>query len=211
FRAASAVRGERAIHAKGKTFTGTVDIPGGAGVGLALFDEPQRYDAVIRFSRAVGLPDLVPDFLGLALRLLDAGGPGEHQDLVMDTGAAPPVLRNLPLPARNLMGSTYSTLLPFGAEGRRLLVGAQPWAGPRVTSLERLVDVLPVRLRLVVAFQTGPWRPVGEVVCRAEMPAPVGRQVRFSPYQDGGDLVPVGRINAWRKGAYEASHVGRDA
>lgn len=211
FRVASRVRGERAIHAKGSTFAATVQVRGSLGLGLPLLDEPARYHAVARFSRAVGLPDALPDFLGLAVRLMDAGGPGEHQDLLMDTGAVPPVLRNLPLPSRDLLGSTYSSLLPYDICGRRRLLGAQPLEQRTVRSLATLERELPFRMRLVVATQTGAWQPWGELRCDAVLPAPAGRQVRFSPHRGGGGLVPVGRLNDWRRGAYEASHVGPDA
>jgi hypothetical protein len=211
FAVASRVRGERAIHAKGSTFTGTVQVSGGLDLELPLLDEPARFDAVVRFSRAIGLPDALPDFLGLAVRLVDAGGPGEHQDLIMDTGAVPPVLRNLPLPARDLLGSTYSSLLPYDVGGRRRLLGAQPLERRSARSLSRLEQELPFGLRLVVATQRGSWQPWGELRCEAVLPAPAGRQVRFSPHRGGGGLVPVGRLNDWRRGAYEASHVGPDA
>lgn len=210
FRVASRVRGERAIHAKGSTFAATVQVCGSLGLGLRPLDEPARYHAVARFSRAVGLPDALPDFLGLAVRLMDAGGPGEHQNLLMDTGAVPPVLRNLPLPSRDLLGSSYSTLLPYAIGGRRRLLGAPPLDHRTVRASAELEQE---RRSACSSTQTGAWQPWGELRCGAVLPAPAGRQVRFSPHRGGGGLVPVGRLrlNDWRRGAYEASHVGPDA
>jgi len=215
-RAASRLRGERAIHAPGIALTGWVDVPGGARLGIPVFDGPGRYRALVRFSRGAGLPRGLPDVLGIAVRLLDAGGPGRDQDLLMATGARSVVLRSLPLPRLDLLGSWYSSVAPYRANGRRLLVGAQPLpsrpsGAARVVALDRLRDVLPLRLRLVVATMSGPWQAVGTLTADAVLPAPEGRLVRFDPYTDGGGLVPVGVVNRVRRGAYPASHVGPDA
>ncbi len=51
FRAASGVRGERAIHAKGLTLSGTAEFRGGAGLGLPLLDLPGRYEAEFRHGK----------------------------------------------------------------------------------------------------------------------------------------------------------------
>lgn len=210
-RAASRARGERVLHPRGIALTGWVDVPGGAGLGFPVFDEPGRYRALVRFSRGAGLPTPLPDVLGVAVRLLDAGGPGRDQDLLLASGARAAVLRSLPLPRRDLLGCWYSSVAPYRANGRRLLVGACPLDDRRVVELDRLRDVLPLHLRLVVATSSGPWQPVGTVTADAVLPAPAGRQVRFSPDTDGGGLLPVGLVNRLRRGTYPASHVGPDA
>lgn len=210
FRAASGVRKERAIHAKGLTLSGTAEFHGGAGLGLPLLDLPGRYTAMFRFSRGVGLPDAVPDFLGLAVRVVDAGGPGRHQDLLLDTGSSLPVLRRLPLPRRDLLGVTYSSLLPFEVARRRLLIGAQPVGAVSCRTLQALPAALPVRLRLLLARLPGGWQPLADLVATDVLPTPAGRQIRFSPQNCVSELAPVGRLNQWRRGAYSASHVGPD-
>src|SRR5688500_3881258 len=52
FRAASRVRGERAIHARGRTLTGRLSVTGGAGTGAPLLDAPGSYDVLVRVSRS---------------------------------------------------------------------------------------------------------------------------------------------------------------
>ena len=211
-RGASRLRGERVIHARGLTLHGRVEIFGGLGLGAPLLDRPASYDALLRFSRGAGLPPQLPDFLGLAVRLLDAGGPGEHQDLVMDTGAEAPVLRHLPLPRYRWLRTLYSSLLPYDVNGTSMLIGARPLGGHDVTDLAELPTVLDqVRLQLVVGRSRGAWTPFGEVTATGVVPAPHGRLVRFDPWTTGGGLCPTGWLNQLRRGAYPASHVGPDS
>lgn len=206
-RMASKVRGQRVFHPRGRSFRAVVRVPGGARVGVPLLDEPGTYDAVVRVSRGAGLPGRFPDVGGLAVRLLDVGGPGRHQDLLVDTAATVPVLRRLPMPGREVLGATFSSLLPYEAAGRRLLVGAAP-AGPRRATLDTLT--VPWALLLTVASAHGPWRPVARVEAWAELPEEEGRQVRFTPGAAAGGLVPAGPTQEWRRRSYPASHVAPD-
>lgn len=201
FRLASRLRGERAIHAKGRTLTGRLTVTGGAGTGAALLDQPGAYDVVVRLSRSVGLPDRLPDVLGLAVRVLDAHGPGAHQDLLLDSTRPEPLLRRLPWPAYDHLGVTYCSLLPYDVAGRRLLLGARGTGGS-ATTLHGLVEV---SLALLVATPHGPWRQVGALRTDAVLPAPQGREVRFSPAVTGGGLRPAGPFQAWRERAYPVS------
>ena len=208
-RFASRIRGERAIHARGRAFTGVVTLPGGLGTGAALLDEPQTYDAVVRFSRSAGLPSWLPDVYGLALRLVDAHGPGRHQDLLLDATQPAPLLRRLPWPRWDATSALYCSLLPYAAGGRRLLLGARPVPGtPAARSLDALPE--PLQLALLVADAHGPWREVGRVATTGELPAPEGRRTRFSPAHTGGGLAPAGPLQEWRNRAYPASHVAPD-
>lgn len=207
FRVASKVRGERAIHARGVTLVGRLTVTGGEGTGVPLLDAPASYDVRVRFSRSVGLPGPLPDVLGLAVRVLDAGGPGRDQDLLLDSTLEPALLRRLPVPMRDHLGALYSSLLAFDVHGSPLLVGARALEGS-ATSLGDLP--VHVRLALLVATPHGPWRQVGVLRTTDVLPAPQGRQLRFSPATTGGGLVPPAFLG-WRARAYPATHLGRDA
>jgi hypothetical protein len=210
FRAASHVRGERAIHARGRAFSGRLSVSGGGGTGAHLLDAPGTYDVVVRLSRSVGLPQPSPDILGFALRVVDAYGAGAHQDLMLDSASRAPVLRRLPAPSRDLLGSTYNSLLPYAAGGRHWLVGARALPGsPRVTRL----DALPQELSfgLLVASPHGRWEQVGVVRTTGVLPAPEGRRLRFHPGNTGGGLELAGPMQEWRRRSYDATHVGADA
>jgi hypothetical protein len=194
-RAASRVRGERVIHPRGTTRRATLTVTG-AGAGARLLDEPRSYDAVVRLSRSAGLPRPLPDVLGLAVRVVDCYGPGAHQDLLLDTGASPPLLRRLPLPRWSRAGM-HSSLLGFDVGGSTVLLGGR--------------EVARDRWELCLAEPHGPWRPWAELLLGPELRAPMGRQLRFDPWNTGPDLRPAGILNRLRRGAYEASHVGPDA
>ena len=208
-RIASRLRGERAIHARGRTFTGSVHLPGDAGTGAPLLDSSGSYDAVVRFSRSAGLPPWLPDVYGLAVRFVDAHGPGRHQDLLLDATRPAPLLRRLPWPRWDATSAVYSSLLPYDVGGQRLLLGAVPVPGtPQARSLDALPDQ--VELALLVATAHGPWREVGRVRTSGELPAPQGRRTRFSPGMTGGGLRPAGLFQEWRTRSYPASHVADD-
>ena len=206
-RAASRVRGERIIHAKGRTFTAEVTFTG-AELGVPLLDTASTRPAVLRLSRGAGFPDALPDALGLALRVLDAHGPGAHQDLLLTTGSGTDVLRHAIVPRRDLLQSTYTSLVPYRLADRRALVAALPATG---ASEARLDGVRPedVRFRLAVGSTRGPWTEIGEV--RAVALHDDGRRVRFSPFTTGGGIRPGTSLQELRRRAYEASHVGRDS
>ena len=208
-RAASRLRGERAIHARGRTFTGAVALPGGAGTGAPLLDSAGTYDAVVRFSRSAGLPPWLPDVYGLAVRLVDAHGSGRHQDLLLDATQPAPLLRRLPWPRWDATSAVYSSLLPYEVGRRRVLLGAVAAPGtPQARSLDALPDEL--ELALLVATAHGPWREIGRVRPSGELPAPEGRRTRFTPGMTGGGLRPAGPFQEWRNRSYPASHVADD-
>jgi hypothetical protein len=211
FRLASAVRGERAIHARGTTVAARLLVPGGARLGVPLFDEPGRHEALVRFSRSVGLPDRLPDILGVAVRVLDAHGPGSPQDLLLDSTLPLPVVRRLPLPRYDFLGATYTSLTQYELGRERHLLALLPDTGapstPTVDGLAGRSDG--ARLRLVAVLGRRSWRELA--VLELGSAVPEGRQVRFSPDVTGGGIRPVGWLHDLRRDAYRASHVGPDA
>ena len=204
----SRARGERVIHAKGRTLTGRLTVTGGAGTGAPLLDAPGAYDVHVRLSRSVGLPDPLPDVLGLAVRVLDAHGPGRHQDLLLDSTRPQPVLRRFPWLGRDALGALYCSLLPYDVAGTHLLLGARPLPGQGPAAVRDLPDE--VAVELLVATPHGPWRSWGVLRTTGELPAPLGRQTRFNPWTTGGGILPGGPWQTWRRRSYAASHVGRD-
>ena len=206
-RLASHVRGERVIHAKGRTFDGTLRVHGGAGTGVPLLDEPAEHRVLLRLSRSVGLPDLVPEPLGLAIRVLDVHGDGRHQDLLLATGTRQAVVRHLLVPRRGLLRSTYTSLAPYRLAGRSLLFAALPVEpAPAASALDALAPD-DVRFALAVGHSSGAWVRWGSVAATAV--AEAGRQVRFSPAMTGGGISAP--WSGLRGDAYPASHVGPDA
>ena len=207
-RVASKVRGERVIHPRGRTFTGRLTVTGGVGTGAPLLDAPGAYDVLARFSRSAGLLEPLPDVLGLAVRVLDAHGPGAHQDLLLDSTRPEPVLRRFPWIGRDHLGCLYGSLLPYDVAGEHQLIGARALPGQGRAELSRLPEELGVEL--LVATPHGPWRPWAVLRTTGEAPAPLGRETRFNPWTAGGGIRPAGPLQQWRGGSYDASHVAPD-
>ena len=66
------------LHPEGVIVTGTLERRGSAASsGSAWLDEPGRDEVVVRVSRAIGLPDAVPDIHGLAVRVPTPAGVGD--------------------------------------------------------------------------------------------------------------------------------------
>lgn len=125
--AASRLRGERVIHAKGRAYEANLTVLPAAGwIGSPLADGPRERRAALRLSRAVGLPDAVPDVLGFALRIYDADQDGGVQDLLLASSGGRPVLRHALAPRRDPLAATYTSIAPLSVAGQRLIVGAFP-------------------------------------------------------------------------------------
>ena len=211
--AASALRRKRAFHPDGVAFQASVQVSG-AHHGAALLDEAGRHDAVLRLSRGVGLPRSMPDFLGFALRVTDAHGPGEHQDLLLVSAGDRPVLRHALVPVRGFDHHRFSTLLPYEVGGRNVVFGARVLGegGPVPLQLEDLRDRAArtgLRFALELAEASGEWEPIGTVDVGAPLPDADGDALRYDPSNTGGGIQPVGVIQTVRRLAYRASQAAR--
>src|SRR3954471_22227465 len=125
FEAGSAVRRARVFHPMGIGFRSTVTIrpttEGEAPFGVPLLDHPGAYSGRVRVSRGAGLPEPLPDVLGLAVRIEDAHGLGHAQDLLLGSSSSLPVGRQLFVPAASFSGATLTPILPYrlGDDDRR--------------------------------------------------------------------------------------------
>lgn len=200
--AASAVRGERVIHAKGDAFAATLEVLAGAErLGVPLVRGPRQRDVIVRFSRGAGLPDAMPDVLGLAVRVQDVDGAGGVQDLLLSTSRRPPLFRHIPWPARDLLRSTYSSLTMFEIGGQRLLVGA---CGAHGTHGAHRPDDLPGgMLLLATAPARGPWEPFARVVVGERLRGE--RELDFSLANDAGGFIADGPFREARINSYPAA------
>ncbi|MGA5096069.1 phosphodiesterase [Streptomyces lavendulocolor] len=178
-------RSAPALHPDGLVCPGVLDVPGtgtadAAPWGVPFLDRAGRYDAAVRWSRALGLPAGRPDGLGLAVRVDDAGGPGVPLDLLMTSSGTGRLGRHVPLPRRDALAGPYSTLLSYRTGGRERVVAAFPVrTGHRRVpgdpdALRRALDLTPVRLALCAAAPDEPWRPFATLTVRAPRPAAGG-------------------------------------
>ena len=191
----SALRRARIFHPDGVASTAEVTVePGDHPLDVLAGD----HDAVVRISRAIGLPERFPDILGLAVKVLDAHGPGTDQDFLLVTSGGGFPGHHLLLPTRSVTARPYSSLLPLrDARGERFLVGALP------------DDASGRSFALAVANVRGPWQPVGTVRLGDDLPPDAGQRLQFTPWHTGGGLRPSGLLNRLRRGAYAGSQQAR--
>lgn len=211
--AASAVRRKRVFHPAGVAFDATFQATG-ASHGVALLDLAGRQDAIVRLSRGVGLPSAVPDFLGIALRIPDAHGPGDHQDLLFVSAGDRPVLRRALVPVRSFDHGRYSTVVPYEVGGRKVVFGARRLGAGgddpvHLDDLRARAAGDGIRFALELAEPAGDWEPVGVIELGDAWSEQDSDALRFDPANTGGGIEPVGLIQTVRRLAYRASHAAR--
>ncbi|MBU4613785.1 phosphodiesterase [Rhodococcus sp. GG48] len=209
FEVGSAVRGARIFHPHGVLFEGIAEFDtGDAGRGRWPLPTGEPVPLHARLSRGIGLPGLLPDILGVAVRLRLPGGPW---DLLLASAFVP--ARIALAPARSWASANFSTLAAYrgidGAAPRWIVaapVGGRPDGPP---SLEDLVP--PLSFRVGLASARGAPVPVGSFRLTRRIPCEDGDQPSFDPVLN----CPAG-IRMWpswlagiRRIAYAGSRRGR--
>ena len=208
--AASAVRRKRVFHPDGVAYEATFQATGWSH-GAELLDRAGVHEAIVRVSRGAGLPEVLPDFLGLAVRITHAHGRGDHQDLLLISSASPPGLRHALVPVRTLRHERYSSVVPYRVGGRTVLFGARrltdPGGDEQVSDLRS--GATPPRYALELAELRGPWEPVGVLELGSRLSEREAATLRFDPSHTGGGIEPVGVVQAVRRLAYRSSQAAR--
>jgi hypothetical protein len=124
FYALAALRRRRSLHPTGIGYQGWLQVPNESPPrpGVTLLQAGATHQALIRFSRGAGLPEPLPDALGVAIKLPDAQGPGVDQDLLFTSSTDRPLLRRLLFPARSFVRGAFSTALPYDFGSERVVL-----------------------------------------------------------------------------------------
>lgn len=176
------VRRPRPIHSRGVVLHGDLRWIGRPHAsGIRWIDEPPAAPAAVtaRVSRGVGLPEPLPDIIGLALRFDGDAGPADLE--LASTGFGVPSRFWLALqrsPSRARLG----TLLPYRGDHGPVLIAARTIApdglpaepGDLAGELERSTW----RLRLYWGRPLSLWHPFAELELRRPA-GPVDRLLRF--------------------------------
>ncbi|MGZ6826687.1 MAG: hypothetical protein ACXVGH_07825 [Mycobacteriales bacterium] len=143
------LRRSKPLHPQGSVVAGRLLRTGSSTRwGVPWLDERGEHDCLVRFSRSVGLPEALPDVLGLALRFRDEQG--VHDLLLASTGDAP-VLRHVFLPRRDPAAAHYGSSFPYATPRGPVLLGAVPLPAQDGT----------LRFALRAASVLGAWTPFG--------------------------------------------------
>jgi hypothetical protein len=214
FAGLSRLRGRRIFHPYGVGFAATLTPQGSAGaVGAKLFGADAPWQAVVRLSRSIGLPEYLRDPCGLAIRVPDAYGPSRHQDFLLVSSALARGGRHLVLPARGFASRPYSSLLPYRVGARTVTVGAvaQPRAdGPTLGGL-RGRERADLRFGITLAPLSGGAEEVAVLELGDRLPDAEVEALRLDPANTGGGLELAGLLNRLRGPAYGGSQDGRGA
>ena len=194
------LRGDRAFHPRGEAFEAQLELR--AGGGLALMAPPldragATFPALVRLSRAVGLPPQLPDVLGVAVRVTGLGGFGGPLDLLLASSLAGRGGYHLLMPARDFGWSWYSSVLPYRVGGRLVVLGALAQKPGAEGGRRFALAVAPIGGRLIpfADLRLGPPLAPREADALRFDPTNVAGQIKLA----GGLLDPI------RASAYEAS------
>lgn len=180
FGATALVRGTKPLHPVGQVGTAVLDITDPLpGLGVPLLAEKRSHTALVRWSRATGLPAPLPDVEGFAIRFDDPTA-----DLLFASTGTGPLSRFVLVPRAPGSHGPQTTLLPVASEGGALVFRLTPEAG---------TGEPPTRFALSVATGTGDWVAVGSLDC---VWGP-DRPTRFDPVEHllpGTAQYPVVRV-----------------
>ncbi len=223
--ALSRARNARMFHPDGVVYRGecTALIENGP---LAPLAQSLSGEVLLRFSSALWRsPREWPDVLGAAVRWLDRGEPGQgEQDLLLATVRFPWTTPLAPLGTdfRSFLWNHYHAVSPFEAPGAgrvklrlrspRLHNGSEL---SRAQHLEQAVmqgrATFELQLRLLSrSALSRQWLSLARIALTASVEVDQAA-LRFSPFNDGRELRPVGFVHALRVGAYGASQRARPA
>lgn len=218
FRLLARLRSAPALHPDGLTCRAEVEVvdDGRRPWGVPWMDEPARYAAKVRFSRAAGLPRRLPDGLGLAVRVEQADGADRPLDLLLTSSGEGRITRHLPRPRSDALGGPYSSLLPYRIGGRSGTVAAFPRRGRHTpvhgdpTSLAAVLADEPLVFDLCAETFHRSWRAFAVLTVREVLPTPPQDTLDFDVYAHGTPGFTPGRTLATtRRAAYRGSRAGR--
>ncbi|HEU5037033.1 MAG TPA: hypothetical protein VFT70_08505 [Nocardioides sp.] len=186
-------RARKPLHPSGDLVAGRVFRRGSAQpTGVPWLDEEGQDDAVVRLSRAIGLPGRLPDIHGLAVRVHTGDGYG---DLLFATTGRGPLSRFVLVPSRGPRTQPMTTLLPYRSAGGPLVLSADPVGAEA--------------FELSWARPAGDWQVFG---CLRLSTRSLAEEISFDPIVhqiDGLEQYPS--VRRLREPAYATARHSRDA
>ena len=204
--ALAGLRHGKPMHPRGIVVRGVLERTGCTPpCGVPWLDEPGTAEAVVRLSRGAGLPERLPDLLGLAVHL-----PDDDVDLLLSSTGRGRWSRLVPALSRD-PATAYGSLMGYrsAAGTLRLAAVGERTAGDGddravLDGAGGLVFVLAVRRG------AGPWRPFARLVLGPVVPSG-DPDVRFDAVRrPPPGLVADGPMARLRTPSYARARAGRD-
>jgi len=138
--------------------------------GIAWLDEPGTSEVHARLSRGLGLPEVLPDIVGLALRVVDQGG---SCDVLLASTGCSRLGRFLVLFRRRVDRAVLGSLMPYkGPDGPILVAARTPSPSARlpasIEGFRRALGSDAWRLDLYWARPLGAWIPFAVLELRVD-------------------------------------------
>jgi hypothetical protein len=158
----------------------------------------------------------------VAVKLPDAHGPGNDQDLLLTSSTDRPLLRRLLFPATSFVRGVFSTALLYDLGSERVVLllvpvqtgdvrasgGVGHRAGGALAELGA-VAANGLELELRTAKSLGRSQPLATVTVGPPLSPAQTEALRFNPWTTGPGIHPSGWLNLLRDAAYQASQRGR--
>ena len=191
----AALRRGKPMHARGVVVEGVLERTGTAPPwGVPWLDEPRTDRALVRLSRGAGLPEGLPDLLGLAVHV-----PADGVDLLLSSTAGGRLTRHVPV-LRRKVATTYGSIMGYRSTAGTLRLTA---VGER-TATGTVFTLAAVR-------GLGPSRPFGRLVLGDPVQAG-DPDVRFDAVRrPPPGMVADGPMARLRAPAYLRARESRDA
>src|SRR3954447_21771299 len=207
------LRRAKPMHPRGVVVDAVLERSGGpAAWAVSWLAERAEDPVVVRLSRGVRLPVLLPDLLGLALRV-----PAEDHpvDLLLSSSGRGRLTRRATVPRRDA-ATVYSSIMGYRSDAGTVLVAAlpDPGTGPLPSDPEPLAAAISARrpaFTLAAARGGGSWHPFGRLRLRGPGAA-LDPDVAFDAVRNPPPgLVPDGPMARFRAPAYAVARQWRGA
>lgn len=183
------------LHPEGTVVRGTLHRRGGAEPsGVAWLDDPGEDEVLVRQSRAVGLPNPVPDFYGVAIRVPRPDG--GHGDLLLASTGLGRLTRYTLTVSRSPYGRPLTTLLPYRTPAGPVLIAAT-WSTQN-------------RLALAWAVRSGTWRQFADLDLQGDPVGGPDAEISFDPLRNElPGLANYDAVRRLREPAYLTARASR--
>ncbi|HEY3995639.1 MAG TPA: phosphodiesterase [Mycobacterium sp.] len=214
FQWGSAIRGKRFFHPDGVFADGFFKRVAPAGQGLPI----PSSDVVARVSKATGTPGSLPDFIGLAFRLVTPQPAETPWDILLVTSGSGVLARAVVLrPAFSWNDQTLTTLMPLRYQGNNWWLRARTPAnlngsGLSLDSVRTRLKQDVIEITLDQARGTRHFTPLGHLRLTSALDPARGGDISFDPVVNtasGVSLYP-GWLAQLRASSYQRSREGRD-